>query len=186
MATPIPTDFSDRISPMLVKELRQGMRAKTFIMVFLALQTFLALILFSAGAASTSDSVGGTISSIIFTFFSIAVLVIQPLRGTNALSSEVKGNTIDMMVLTRLSAWRIVWGKWIAIISQSALLFVTIIPYLILRYFFGGMNLVAEITALFLVFLTSMALTAVTVGLSGCSSVIIRAVVPIIGLLMLL
>ena len=171
---------------MLVKELRQGMRSKTFIIVFLSLQIFLALILFSAGAASTSDSVGTTISGIIFTFFSIAVLVIQPLRGISALSSEVKGNTIDMMVLTRLSAWRIVWGKWIAIVSQSALLFVTIIPYLILRYFFGGMNLVAEITALFLIFLTSMTITAVTVGLSGCSSVIIRAVVPIIGLLMML
>ncbi len=179
------SDFSDRISPMLVKELRQGMRAKTFIVVFLSLQVFLAVMLFSAGAASTSDQVGSVISSIIFTFFSIAVLIIQPLRGTNALSSEVKGNTIDMMVLTRLSAWRIVYGKWVAIVSQSALLLTTIIPYLILRYFFGGMNLVTEMTALFLIFITSMGVTAVTVGLSGCSSVIIRLLLPVFGLLML-
>jgi len=187
MSSPLThlTDFSDRISPMLVKELRQGMRAKTFIVVFLALQMFLAVMLFSAGASSTSDQVGSVISSIIFTFFSIAVLIIQPLRGTSALASEVKGNTIDMMVLTRLSAWRIVFGKWVAIVSQSALLLTTIIPYLILRYFFGGMNLVVEMTALFLIFLTSMALTGVTVGLSGCTSIIIRSLLPIIGLLML-
>lgn len=188
MSSPIThlTDFSDRVSPMLVKELRQGMRAKTFIAVFLSLQIFLAVMLFSAGAASTSDHVGSVVSGIIFTFFSIAVLVVQPLRGTGALSSEVKGNTIDMMVLTRLSAWRIVFGKWVAIVSQSALLLSTIIPYLILRYFFGGMNLVGELVFLMLVFLTSMALTAFTVGLSGCSSVIIRSLIPIFGLPILL
>jgi hypothetical protein len=180
------TDFSDRISPMLVKELRQGLRAKTFVIVFLALQIFLAVMLFSAGAASGSDHVGSVVSGIIFSFFAIAVLVVQPLRGVGALSSEVKGNTIDMMVLTRLSAWRIVFGKWVAIVSQSALLLATIIPYLILRYFFGGMNLVAELVFLILLFLTSIALTAVTVGLSGCSSVIVRALLPVLGLPVLL
>ena len=176
------TDFSDRISPMLVKELRQGMRAKAFVALFLSLQIFLAVMLLSASAASTSDQVGSVISGIIFTFFAIAVLLVQPMRGTAALSSEVKGNTIDMMVLTRLSAWRIVFGKWVAIVSQSTLLLSTIIPYLILRYFFGGMNLVGEIVLLLLIFLTSMGLTAVTVGLSGCSSVIIRSLLPIFGL----
>lgn len=188
MSTPVTylSDFPDRLSPMLVKELRQGMRAKTFIVMFLALQIFLAVMLFSAGAASTSDQVGSVISGIIFVFFAVAVLVVQPLRGTGALSSEVKGNTIDMMVLTRLSAWRIVFGKWVALVGQSALLFTTIIPYLILRYFFGGMNLFAEILCLVLLFLTSMALTAVTVGLSGCTSVIIRSLIPVFGLPFLL
>ena len=180
------TDFPDRISPMLVKELRQGMRAKTFIVMFLALQIFLAVMLFSAGASSSSDHVGSTISGIIFLFFSVAVLLVQPLRGMNALSSEVKGNTIDMMVLTSLSAWRIVFGKWVAIISQSALLLSTIIPYLILRYFFGGMNLIGEIVLLILIFITSMTLTAVTVGLSGCHSIIVRTLLPILSLPVLL
>ena len=175
-------DFPDRLSPMLVKELRQGMRTKAFVGVFLALQIILGVILLSAGAASASDGAGETISNIIFIFFSIAVLIIQPMRGITALSSEVKGNTIDMMVLTRLSAWRIVTGKWASIVSQSALLLVTIIPYLILRYFFGGMNLVGEIVFLAVLFLSSAALTAVTVGLSASSSVILRSLLPMIGL----
>jgi ABC-type transport system involved in multi-copper enzyme maturation permease subunit len=168
------TDFPDRLSPMLVKELRQGMRTKAFVGLFLTLQIILGVILLSAGAAASSDEAGEKISSIIFIMFSIAVLLIQPMSGINALSSEVKGNTIDMMVLTRLSAWRIVTGKWASIVSQSALLLVTIIPYLILRYFFGGMNLVGEIVLLAVLFLSSAALTAVTVGLSASSSVILR------------
>lgn len=175
-------DFPDRISPMLVKELRQGMRTKAFVGVFLALQIILGVILLAAGAAASSDDAGETISNIIFIFFSIAVLIIQPMRGITSLSSEVKGNTIDMMVLTRLSAWRIVTGKWASIVSQSALLLVTIIPYLILRYFFGGMNLIGEIVFLAVLFLSSATLTAVTVGLSAASSVILRSVLPTIAL----
>lgn len=173
------TDFPDRLSPMLVKELRQGMRTKAFVGLFLTLQIILGVILLSAGAAASSDEAGEIISSIIFIMFSIAVLIIQPMRGITALSSEVKGNTIDMMVLTRLSAWRIVTGKWASIVSQSALLLVTIIPYLILRYFFGGMNLVGEIVLLAVLFLSSAALTAVAVGLSASSSVILRSLLLI-------
>ncbi|MEK6231090.1 MAG: hypothetical protein N2A42_04505 [Luteolibacter sp.] len=176
------SDFPDRLSPMLVKELRQGLRTRSFIAVFLALQAILAVILLAAGAGATSDNAGDTISNIIFVFFSIAVIIIQPMRGIAALSSEVKGNTIDMMVLTRLSAWRIVAGKWSAIVSQSALILVTIVPYLILRYFFGGMNLFGEIMFLALIFLSSATLTAVTVGLSASSSVILRSVLPMIAL----
>ena len=176
------TDFPDRLSPMLVKELRQGLRTRSFVAVFMSLQAILAVVLLAAGAAATSDNSGQTISNIIFIFFSIAVIIIQPMRGIAALSSEVKGNTIDMMVLTRLSAWRIVTGKWFAIVSQSALIMVTIIPYLILRYFFGGMNLFGEIMFLALLFITSATLTAITVGLSASGSVILRSVLPMIAL----
>jgi len=176
------SDFPDRLSPILVKELRQGLRAKTFIAVFLSLQAVLALILFAASAGTTSGSVGTIISTVIFVFFSIAVLIVQPLRGIGAVSSEIKSNTIDMMVLTKLSATRIVFGKWFALVSQSALLLATVIPYLIYRYVLGEMNLVGEVVLLILIFLTSMAATAVTVGLSGSSSIILRTLLPIVAI----
>jgi ABC-type transport system involved in multi-copper enzyme maturation permease subunit len=173
-------EFSDRISPMLVKELRQGLRAKTFVIVFLALQALLAVVLLSAIGASSSDSAGQRVSNIIFFFFSLAVLIVQPLRGIGALHNEIKGNTIDLMVLTRLGAWRIVLGKWVSIVSQSALLLTAIAPYLILRYFFGRMNLFAELNLLLLIFLSSALFTAITVGLSAIPSIIIRGLLPLV------
>lgn len=182
MKIAFPEDFPDRLSPMLVKELRQGLRTRAFIGVFLTLQIVLGIILLGAGTAASSDQAGSTISNIIFIFFSIAVIIIQPMRGMSALSSEIKGNTIDMMVLTRLSAWRIVAGKWSAIVSQSALILVTIIPYLILRYFFGGMNLLGEVVMLMLIFISSATLTAITVGLSASPSVILRSILPMVGI----
>jgi hypothetical protein len=176
------TDFPDKLSPMLVKELRQGMRARGFTVLFLVFQGLLAFILLSATAATGSDSGGSFASEVIFFLFAGAALFIQPMRGVSALASEITGNTIEMMVLTRLSAWRIVFGKWIAIVSQTALILVTIIPYLILRYFFGGMILAGELVFLALIFLTSMALTAVMVGLSGNSTKLVR-MFPILGII---
>lgn len=176
-----PDEFSDRLSPMLVKELRQGLRARTFVILFLALQAFLGVILLSAIGAAAPERAGQTVSSVIFFFFSMSVLIVQPLRGIGSLHSEIKGNTIDLMVLTRLSAWRIVLGKWIAIVSQSALLLAAIAPYLILRYFFGRMNLFAELHLLALIFIGSAAFTALTVGLSAVPSIFIRGLVPLVG-----
>lgn len=164
---------------MLVKELRQGTRARTFTIIFLGLQLLLGLLLMTAMLASGSEQAGSVVSGIVFTFFILAVVVMQPLRGINALSSEMRDQTIDLMTLTRLTSWRIVLGKWVAIVSQSALLLVTIIPYLIMRYFFGGMNLVWEITTLLCLFATSMALTAFTVGISACRLMLARVLLPI-------
>ena len=99
--------------------------------------------------------------------------MVQPLRGISAVATEIKQNTIDLMVLTRLSAWRIVWGKWCAIMGQSALILLAILPYLILRYFFGGMQLFAEMALMLYLFVLSGALTAFTVGLSAVGSVLV-------------
>lgn len=176
-------DFPDHFSPMLVKELRQGLRAKIFTSVFLGMQLLLGIILLGAMVASESEHTGTMVSSTIFTFFVIFVVLIQPLRGITALSSEMRDHTIDLMTITRLTAWRIVFGKWVAIVGQSALLLVTIIPYLLLRYFFGGMNLVAEVTILGCLFAVSMALTAFTVGISGCTLVMVRLLVPVVLIL---
>jgi len=172
-------EFSDKLSPMLVKELRQGLRGKTFVILFLALQGLLCVVLLSAIGASSDGDSGPTVSRVIFFFFSLAALVAQPLRGVGALHHEIKGNTIDLMVLTRLGAWRIVLGKWVAIVSQTGLLLMAIAPYLILRYFFGRMELFAELLLLGLIFAGSGIFTAITVGLSALPSILIRGMAPL-------
>lgn len=172
-------DFSDKLNPMLVKELRQGLKGLSFVVLFIGLQAFLALILLTTAAGASYQNVGHLLSRIIFFFFSVAVLIVQPLRGITALSTEIKGNTIDLLCLTRLSAWRITFGKWVSIVSQSALLLTAIIPYLILRYFFGDMQIFSELLLLFTLFVMSAMFTAFTVGFSAMPSVLLRVLVPI-------
>jgi len=177
-------DFPDRLSPMLVKELRQGLRTNTFVVLFLSLQGLLALVLLTAGPVaaaedSSSGAAGDVVSRIVFCIYAFGVLLVQPLRGISAVAAEQKQNTIDLMVLTRLSSWRIVWGKWSSIVSQSALILMAVLPYLILRYFFGGMQLFGELALLAFLFLLSASFTAFTVGLSAVGSALLRGLVVV-------
>jgi len=149
-------------------------------MIFLILQILLALFVLLSFSTPDSVEAGDSITQFVFGFFSIAVLIVQPMRGISAVSSETMGKTIDLMVLTRLSSWRILLGKWASIVTQSALLLATVIPYLVIRYFFGGMQLFAELSLLAAIFLLSAALTATFVGFSANKSVILRGLLFIL------
>ena len=138
-------DFSEKFSPVLVKELRQGMRAHSFSVLFLIVQIILGLIVFGLALSRDTDGSGETMSRFMIGLYAIAVTIVQPLRGMTALHSEIRGNTIDLLVLTKLSAWRITFGKWCSLFAQSLLLLVTLVPYIIMRYFFGGMQLFCRV-----------------------------------------
>ncbi|NNE91375.1 MAG: hypothetical protein HKN23_06990 [Verrucomicrobiales bacterium] len=170
-------DFSDKLSPMLVKELRQGMRTNLFTIAFILLQAFMVLCMLIGSAEQGDDT-----TRFFFWFFVItAMLVVQPIRGFGALSTEMTLNTMDLIQLTRLGAWRITFGKWAAIVAQSLLLITGILPYVVMRYFLGGVNLFQELLMIFYVILGSMLLTAMTVGFSSFKSVLLRVALLIGG-----
>ncbi|MCF7675946.1 MAG: hypothetical protein K9N23_19300 [Akkermansiaceae bacterium] len=178
----VPHDFPDRMSPILVKELRQGLRQPTFVIAFLCLQGLLCIVVMGAVLSGSSGSqaalrAGQTMSSFLFVLLGIVILVAQPLRGLNALASEIKNDTLDLLLITRLSAWRITFGKWLGLVSQSALLVVAVLPYLIMRYYLGGMRLFPELMGLSFMFVVSISITAVMVGFSSTPSVLLRGLV---------
>ncbi len=169
-----PADFPDWISPMLVKELRQGMRARAFLISFLALQG--ALILLTVISLSNSKAGEDTTAATVFYWLIICIplLLVMPFSGLNAISSERKENTLELIFLSRLSPRRIAAGKWLAIVAQSALLVSAILPYAVLRYYMGGVDLIANLEALGWLLLGSAALTSVTIAVSSGQSVVRR------------
>lgn len=156
-------DFADWLSPIIVKELRQGMRARAFLGIFLAIQFFMII---CVTASLGSDSHSGT-SGVFWTFIGAAILFAMPLRGLAALNGEIKGNTMELMLLTQLSAWRITAGKWLALMLQTLLLVCAVLPYVVLRYFLGGINLIDDLKALGFMMIGSALATALAVSLSG-------------------
>lgn len=170
----LPADFPDRLSPMLVKELRQGMRTNLFTVSFILLQAFMVICLM-VGAGSPGDT--EQISGFFWFFVAVALLGVMPIRGFSALFRESQINTMDLIQLTRLSAWRITYGKWLALVSQTLLLVAAILPYIVLRYFLGGIDFVAEMVALLLLCVLSITMTAITVGFSAFPSVLLRGII---------
>lgn len=164
------TDFPGRFSPMLVKELRQGMRTNLFAVAFILLQAVMVLSLL-AGIADP----GSPASTGFFWFFIVvALLVVQPLRGFGALSSEFTLNTMDLIQLTRLDAWRITFGKWTALNAQTLLFLTGVLPYLVMRYFLGNVNFVVDLAALVYVGLGSALASAITIGCSAFKHFVLR------------
>ncbi|MFT5465035.1 MAG: hypothetical protein ACI8UO_000121 [Verrucomicrobiales bacterium] len=171
-------DFGDWISPIIVKELRQGMRTKVFTAAFIVLQGFMVLFIlvgWNQDRTSHSEDASGFFWGCVF----ITLILVLPLRGFGALSSEVKLDTMDLISLTRLSAWRITAGKWFALVSQSILVAIAVMPYVVLRYFFGGVNLFAELLFLGMALVMSCLLTAIMVGLSAFSNFLIRGILVV-------
>ena len=170
---------SDWLSPILVKELRQGMRSKAFEGVFILLQVLMVLTMLAIIISAEESGSHGMTSVATGSFWSmvaIPVLFIMPLRGCGALVNEVDAKTLELMFLTRLSAWRIVFGKWAALFAQTCLLVCAILPYVVMRYFVGGIEIASELLGVCIMLLTSGLLLAITVALSSFKSRFVRCV----------
>lgn len=169
-----PSDFPDWLPPMLVKELRQGLRGSLFLVLFLILQVAMTGVMIFATVDMVSPRGGELISIKIFMIFSMMVLIVQPLRGLRSLADEIRENTLETLAVAGQGAGKMVFGKWAALSVQTVLLFITLLPYLILRYSIGGMNLVSEVVTLGLMLVLSLAMTAAAVAFSAYRSSVVR------------
>lgn len=164
---------------MLVKELRQGMRSRLFVVSFLLLQA--AMIFVAIIGLSTSAKQGETsaMTALFWTILGVPLVVIMPMSGLGAVGNERKANTLELIFLTRLTARRILTGKWLALVAQTVLLVCAVLPYAVLRYFLGGVSLGAELTVIALLLLGSAVLSGLAVGFSPQSSRLTRAFIAI-------
>ena len=178
-------DFADWLSPMLVKELRQGMRSRFFVTSFLILQVAMIFVAIIGLAKSGRQEDVGALAGFFWTFVSVPLLLLMPLSGLGAVGNERKANTLELIFLTRLTPRRIITGKWVAIVAQTVLLVCAVLPYSVLRYFLGGVNLATELTTIGILLFASALLSGVAVGFSPQSSRLSR-VLLVVGLIIVL
>ncbi len=143
-------DFASSISPMAVKELRQGLRTKLFLSVFIGIQLLAVLALAAEFLTDWNGLLQGmqdnhwlfqlTWPSPFWFLCELAFLIILPLGGFSALRSEMDKANIELLLIARLSRWRIVGGKWLMLCIQAWVIFASLLPYLVVRYFSGGID----------------------------------------------
>ena len=157
------------VNPILFKELSQGMRSKAYISVFIITQCILiAVTLF---IISLGDSRGGSdnVSLMFWASIALSFIVLMPLQALNSIYSEVKSKTLEMLFLSRLSAKRIILGKFYCNLVQTLMISSTILPYIVLRYFAGGVNILMEMLLLVTFIFISSLITACCVTVSAYS-----------------
>ncbi len=172
-----PAEFSDRLSPVLVKELRQGLRGRYFITIFLVLQGLLLLVLTSQLASVEQGTyVAEVASGAFWSFVAVPIGLLMPLSGFGALLNERKAGTLELLQMSRLNSRGIVTGKWLALVAQMLLLITAVFPWAVLRYMLGGVDVIRELIFLVLLTAGSVFLAGAAVGLSATSSRILRTV----------
>jgi len=167
--------IADRLNPIVLKELRQGLKTRSFIATFLGLQALMvvSMMIYFAGVATDAGETGFA-DGFFWFMLGLMLLLFMPLRAFQALHEEIKGNTLEMLFLTRMSSWNIAFGKWLALLMQVGLLVCAVLPYLVIRYFLGSVDVTADLLQLFLQVVSSSLLVALGVGLSGWTSKLLR------------
>ena len=167
-------DFPAWISPMLVKELRQGVQSGAFAWTFILLQVAMFLLMTfwvlnrSTGLQSRLE-VNQLFHGFFWAVFGFAAAVILPVRAAGSMTAERIGNTLDLLRLTHLSSTQIVLGKWLAVMAQVLLIAAAVLPYLVLQYFFGGLDIVADLFSFMVVLLVAAVMTAASLAAAGQS-----------------
>lgn len=174
-------DFGDWLSPMVVKEIRQTLRRRTFVWPFVIFHGLLALLgIIGAALGESSQKMPDITGAMFWVLAGALLLVLIPMSGLTAIFAEKKANTLELLLLSGLSPWRIVLGKWAAVVGQELIVFFSMIPYVVLRYFLGGVALVEETQTILIMLGAGCVVGAVAVSMSALFSPAMRGLVLLI------
>ena len=171
--------LDDWLSPMLVKELRQGIKSRAFTGSFMLLQGLMVISVVMYLSALDSQNDLEFFDGVFWVCVGAPLILLVPGRGFNAIQSEVKEKTLDLILLTRLSAWRILFGKWASLFTQALLTTCAVLPYAVLRYFLGSVNLADDLAIIGGLLCASGILTAASVAFSTFRTPVFRTLFAI-------
>jgi len=156
-------------NPIVAKEYRARMRtwrSPFAITVYVVLLGGIGWLVFSAIANNTFGSGLSNYGQTLFTFlilFQVALLAfITPALTAGAISGERERQTIDLLFVTPLPTFSIIWGKLLASMSFVVLLLILSVPIFSMVFLFGGIELDQVLDAF-----AVTGVTALTLGLVG-------------------
>lgn len=166
-------DFWDFFSPVFVKELRQGLRANQFVWPFIVVQiAAIACIVIEYTDRHVLNGTGFVFADPEILFHALLWTVfggVLPLTLFSALRPELAGGrNVELLLMSNLSRWQIVLGKWFVGSVLSGLMLVSLLPYWLVRYLIGNVgNVGIELAVIFGVLVTNATMNAIVIGASG-------------------
>lgn len=143
-------DLPEGFDPMTVKELRQSLRRGSFVYPFLGIQLFAVVAMaveFQLGHDSESTEFAGALNVWLLgnsgPFWMVVAgmcMGVMPLAGLVLMGQELEEGNHELLLLTKLDRWKIVVGKFFTLWGLCALTFVSLLPYVVVRYMVGGIE----------------------------------------------
>ena len=162
-------DASDRLSPIVVKEVRQIVRGREFNYSFMvSLVVGLLVAFFGAANASTGNgTTGQAVFAALTACLALLGIGIVPFGASSALRNERLEQTMDLITVTSLSARKGIIGKLLAQAVKLATLFAGMAPFVATSFLLGGIDFVSIVVSLAIVFFVSVWVCAVALLLSS-------------------
>ncbi len=181
--------FLEAVGPIVVKEVRQGLRARVFAIAFgLLLLACLTTSLVAAAEVRewSLQPLGPRYLTLFLAGLSLVCFFVIPYTAYRSMAREREDETWVLLALTGLSSRRIVRGKVASALTQAVLYSSAGAPFILFSYFLNGVDLPTLGVEMLLgsswaVFVTSVAVALGTEGHSKIGRAIVHFLV--LGLL---
>lgn len=162
--------IGDALNPILVKETRQALKSRQFVV------TFSLLLL-----ASVGWSVGGSVMLMpqiyympsaptllvgYYLVLAVPMLLVVPLAAYRSLAAEMDDGTLELLTVTALSPMQVVTGKLASAALQMMLYFVALVPCVAYAYALRGTDMPTVFLLLGMTLLTALQLTVIGIFLA--------------------
>lgn len=163
--------FDDWLNPIVVKELRQAVQSRfviTALLVLLAIQIVsVAIYLMTTSDISFSYDAGRTVFMILFGIMLAVSMLFVPLYSGVRLAAERSETNLDLLFITTIKPRSIIFGKMLAAVVLTVMIFSACLPFLTFTYFLRGIDLPSMAVVLAIGFI-SVTLSAQTMIFLAC------------------
>jgi ABC-type transport system involved in multi-copper enzyme maturation permease subunit len=154
--------LGDKLNPILVKEARQAMKSRQFVITFTLLLACgwlwtLLFIAFSIPAVYYAPY-GAAMLVGYYIVLTVPLLIVVPYSSFRSLAAECEDGTYELLSITTLSAWQIITGKLGSSLLQMLVYYSALAPCIAFTYLLRGIDVVTIALYLGYTFLASLML----------------------------
>jgi hypothetical protein len=164
-------ELSDWINPILIKETRQALKSRQFIVTFLLMLIASWLIsvfgTLTAGESLEYGSAGRGLFMAYFVVLALAIFIVVPYTAYRGLLAERDHTTLELLNITSLSPRQLVWGKLWSAMAQVFIFYSAIAPFIAFTSMLQGFDIMLVSFALVMSGLVSLCLTMLTLMLAA-------------------
>jgi hypothetical protein len=177
--------LGDRLNPILVKETRQALKSRQFLLTFMLL-LFLGwgwsiLGIAQIGPAAAFGSHGSEMLLGYLVILAFPLMVVVPFGTFRSLAAEQESHTYELLAITALGSRQIVAGKLGSAVLQMAIYLSAVSPCLCFTYLLRGIDFFTIILILFWLSAASLGCSVVGILLATITSHKQFQVIPMVA-----
>ncbi|MFN0087781.1 MAG: ABC transporter permease [Blastocatellia bacterium] len=174
-AEPVPRNegaaWSDRVNPIVIKELRQAVRSRFVVAALLTLLVVqlaaMGLYLLTAAGSILDFTAGRSAFLLLYAILLAVSLLFVPLYTALRLAAERSDSNVDLLFITTIKPRSIIAGKMLAAFMLTLLIFSACTPFMTFTFFLRGIDLLSIFAALGFGFTVVLACTQMAVLLAS-------------------